>query len=76
MQKSTLHDLAKFGAGLILGDFLFGLWFYSSGYLPLNFMGISFNERTRERLQVYGYIPVTDINVFTINRNCRSAKRG
>ena len=30
---------------------------------------------TREKLQVYGYIPVeSNINVFTINRNCRSAK--
>jgi len=32
---------------------------------------------TREELQVYGYIPVTsNINVFTINRNRRSTKRG
>ena len=31
---------------------------------------------TREKLQVYGYIPVeSNINVFTINRNCRFAKR-
>jgi site-specific DNA recombinase len=31
---------------------------------------------TRENLQVYGYIPVeSNINVFTINRNRRSAKR-
>ena len=30
---------------------------------------------TREKLQVYGYIPVeSNINVFTINRNCRIAK--
>jgi len=31
---------------------------------------------TREQLQFYGYIPVTDINVFTEHRNCRFAKRG
>lgn len=32
---------------------------------------------TRERLQVYGYIPIeSNINVFTINRNCWFAKRG
>ena len=32
---------------------------------------------TREKLQVYGYIPVeSNINVFTFNRNRRSAKRG
>jgi site-specific DNA recombinase len=32
---------------------------------------------TREKLQVYGYIPIeSNINVFTINRNCRSAECG
>ena len=45
MNKSTLRDFAKFGAGLILGDFLVGCWFYFSGHLPLNFMGVNFNEQ-------------------------------
>ncbi|MEI6280950.1 MAG: recombinase family protein [bacterium] len=32
---------------------------------------------TRDQLQVYGYIPIeSNINVFTFNRNCRSAKCG
>ena len=31
---------------------------------------------TREQLQVYGFIPITsDINVFTVNRNCGFTKR-
>ena len=29
---------------------------------------------TKEKLQVYGYIPITNINVFTSNRHCWSAK--
>jgi len=46
MNKSTLHDLAKFGSGLVLGDFLFGLWFYSSGYPSLNFLGLDFSQQS------------------------------
>lgn len=46
MQKSTLHDLAKFGSGLILADFLCGLYFYLSGNLPVNIFNISFNEQS------------------------------
>jgi hypothetical protein len=30
---------------------------------------------TQTKLQVYGFIPVTNINVFTIHRNRRSPKR-
>ncbi|HJN62963.1 MAG TPA: hypothetical protein QGH03_01895 [Candidatus Paceibacterota bacterium] len=28
------------------------------------------------KLTISGYIPITNINVFTINRNCRAAERG
>lgn len=31
---------------------------------------------TQKELQVFGYIPVTNINVFTVSRNCRFAERG
>ncbi len=46
MSKSTLREIAKFSSGLILGDFLCGLWFYLSGYSSLKFWGISFTPRT------------------------------
>jgi hypothetical protein len=29
----------------------------------------------KQELQVYGYLPVNNINVFSINRNCRITKR-
>ena len=46
MSKSTLREAAKFGSGLILGDFLCGLWFYLGGYYSLKFWGMSFTPRT------------------------------
>lgn len=44
MKRKTLQDLAKFGAGLVLGDFLSLLWLSSHGILPINFLGITFTE--------------------------------
>ena len=45
MHKQTLRELAKFLAGLIAGDFLGLLWIYMSGGLPVNFLGIQFDQR-------------------------------
>ncbi len=36
-----LHDLAKFGAGLILGDFIAGWWFYAYNLFPVTFLGVT-----------------------------------
>ena len=34
--------MAKFGAGLVVGDFITQLWFYQQNLLPLKFLGITF----------------------------------
>lgn len=34
--------MAKFGAGLVVGDFLTQWWFYQQNLLPLKFLGITF----------------------------------
>src|SRR3954471_22711034 len=39
MKKQLLHELAKFGAGIVLGDFLAILWLISQGNFPVNFFG-------------------------------------
>ena len=44
MKHQRLHDLAKFGAGLILGDFICGWWLSSSGLLPVNFLGMNLTQ--------------------------------
>jgi hypothetical protein len=41
MKHKNLHDLAKFGAGLILGDFLCGWWVSAYHLLPLSFLGVT-----------------------------------
>lgn len=46
MKKHTLHELAKVGAGLVLGDFLAILWLISEGSFPINFYGASFGLNT------------------------------
>ncbi|HWA31998.1 MAG TPA: hypothetical protein VG694_00895 [Candidatus Paceibacterota bacterium] len=46
MQHKTLREIAKFASGLILGDFLFGLWLYTSGLLPMKFWGMNFTDGT------------------------------
>lgn len=40
----TLKEIAKFGAGLIAGDFLVGVWLYSSPLIPLQFLGVTFTR--------------------------------
>lgn len=43
MKRQTLREIAKFGAGLITGDLIFGLWIIANGYLPFTLFGISWN---------------------------------
>ena len=45
MKKHTLHELAKLGAGLVLGDFLAVLWLISQGTVT-NFYGAGFGADT------------------------------
>lgn len=40
MKHQKLHDLAKFAAGLILGDFIYWCWLASTSTLPASFAGI------------------------------------
>ena len=44
MRHKFLHDLAKFAAGLILGDFLCGVWFLNNGFLSGNFLGMTVSQ--------------------------------
>lgn len=41
MKHQTLRDLAKFGAGLVLGDFIAGWWMAAHHLLPLDFLGVT-----------------------------------
>jgi hypothetical protein len=42
MHHRKLHELAKFCAGLIAGDFLGLVWIANSGMLPIDFLGGTF----------------------------------
>lgn len=44
MHHKRLHDIAKFGAGLVAGDFLGVLWISNAGILPVEFFGRTFTE--------------------------------
>ena len=44
MNHKHLHDLAKFGAGLVLGDFLAWWWLATHNGLPARFLGMTFNS--------------------------------
>ncbi len=45
MKKSILKEIAKFASGLIIGDFLCGLWLYFSSLAPISFLGMTFTKR-------------------------------
>lgn len=45
LTRSTLRDLAKFGAGLVAADFLFGIWMLATGLIPYTFMGLVLTEQ-------------------------------
>jgi uncharacterized integral membrane protein len=45
MHKTALREVSKFTSGLILGDFLCGLWLYAGGYLPMKVLGVIFNNQ-------------------------------
>lgn len=40
IKHHTLHEIAKFGAGLVAGDFLAGVWLWSNDMFPISFLGI------------------------------------
>lgn len=44
MKHQKLHEIAKFGAGLIAGDLCALWWMTSHKILPTNIMGIAFNQ--------------------------------
>lgn len=38
------REFAKFGSGLVVGDFIAQLWFYQQSLLPFKFLGITFTS--------------------------------
>jgi len=44
MHHRKLHEIAKFGAGLIAGDFLGLVWMANAGILPIEFLGRTFTQ--------------------------------
>lgn len=42
MHHKTLHEIAKFGAGLIAADFLTIVWMANAGLFPIDFLGRTF----------------------------------
>ncbi len=46
MNHHTLREIAKFASGLVVGDFLAGVWLWSNNLLPVNFMGVTVNDGT------------------------------
>ena len=42
--QSWWREIAKFGSGLVRGDFIVQLWFYQQKLLPLKFFGITFTN--------------------------------
>jgi hypothetical protein len=44
MSHKTLHELAKFGSGLVAGDFIANAWIAYMGYYPIAFLGWTFTE--------------------------------
>ncbi len=45
MHKKTLREIAKFASGLVMGDFLCGLWLWTGGFLPASFFGFTFHTQ-------------------------------
>lgn len=44
MSHKTLREIAKFGSGLVLGDFIANAWIAYMGYYPIVFMGWTFTS--------------------------------
>jgi len=42
MSNKTLHELAKFGSGLVAGDFIANAWIAYMGYYPIELFGWTF----------------------------------
>ena len=60
MKKQLLHELAKLGAGLVLGDFLAVLWILAQGNFPVTFYGAEFGVDTAAPIILF------DIALFII----------
>lgn len=44
MKHKIFHDLAKFGTGLIVADFIWLLWVANEGLFPIEFLGLTFTQ--------------------------------
>lgn len=56
IHKHVLREIAKFAAGLVAADFLFGFWALSSDIGPLNFWGIAFTPGAVEAWMAFDII--------------------
>ena len=52
------REITKFLSGLIMGDFLVGVWLYMAGNDPINFIGIRISR------EVVPYWMLLDLVVF------------
>jgi hypothetical protein len=52
-QSFFLREIAKFGAGLVTGDLLVGIWMLTSGLLPRIFFGVDFVPQFTELWLVF-----------------------
>ena len=46
MKHYRLHEVAKFLAGLVAGDFLCAWWLWAQGLLPMTFWGVTWTTDT------------------------------
>lgn len=44
MRHQTLHEIAKFASGLVVGDFIMNAWVAYMGYYPVTFLGMTFTS--------------------------------
>lgn len=53
MSHSTLRDLAKVGAGLVIADMVSALWLASAGLLPMTILGVSWDASMVPEILVF-----------------------
>lgn len=59
--KQTLREIAKFATGLIVADFIVGLWFISSNTLPKTFFGIEFSPSIVDAWLIFDLILIASL---------------
>ena len=44
MRNSSMHEIAKFAAGIVAAEFLWTLWFSQQGVASIGFLGLTFMQ--------------------------------